>query len=56
MDLFISRILNVYTRDQVRDIAQDGMQALKITKISHDDAINSSYKLSIFADDEENVM
>ena len=56
MDMFIPHIPNAYTFDQIRDTAPDREQVLKITKISHDDAINSSYKLIIFADDEEKVM
>ena len=56
VDMFIYRIPTNYTIDQVRDIAQDGVQVLKLSKVSHDDAVNNSYKLTIYVNDEEKVM
>ena len=56
VDIFLYRIPKIYSTDQVLDIAQDDVEVLKLSRISHDDAVSNSYKLTIYADDEEKVM
>ena len=55
VDMFLYRIPKIYSTDQVLDIAQDDVEVLKLSRISHDDAVSSSNKLTIYADDKERL-
>ena len=54
VDLFISRIPREYDIEAVRNMVKDtGLEILSLDKVSHVDAHASSFKLTIYKDEEE---
>jgi hypothetical protein len=57
LDLFVSRVPKEYPEQHVRDMIVDNrVEILDIVKVSHEKANMTSYKVTIWADDEDRLM
>jgi hypothetical protein len=57
ISLFVSRAPSDYSEQQIRNMVQDtGVEILELKKISHPSANMSSFKMTVYKDDEEKLM
>ena len=57
MDLFVSPVSKEYLEQYIRDmIADTGVTLIEVNKPSHDNAMMTSYKVTVWRDDEECLM